>query len=75
MGLSLAGNSRTASKVMTDLRALAARADAAERLAKAAEVLDRTRAEDGRDAWMAAYNEHVEALAAWRAITKSEVPS
>lgn len=52
------------------VRALAARADAAERLARAAEALDPTHAFDGRAAWTAAYNEHVKALAAWRAITE-----
>ena len=81
MGLSLAGNSRTASKVMTDLRALAARADAAERLAKAAVALPVARekwvaADDAGDiieafeAFTVVRKEHEQAAGVWRAITE-----
>lgn len=70
VGLACAGNRATVDRSMDKLRALAARADAAERLAVAVDVLDR---DDWRevdaDGVPLVANEHIEALAAWRAIT------
>lgn len=64
VGLSCAGNRATVDRSMAKLRALAARADAAERLARCCHELNNID-----------FDDYLEALAAWRAITKSEVPS
>ena len=67
--------SAMAGKAWADLRALCARADAAERLAVAVDALDR---DDWRevdaDGVPLVANEHDNALAAWRAITEEVQP-
>ena len=69
VGLSLAGNRATVDRSMAKLRALCARADAAERLAVATDALDR---DDWRevdaDGVPLVANEHDNALDAWRAL-------
>lgn len=90
MGLSLAGNGRTASKVMNDLRALCALADAAERLAEATVFRDEAMADESEThrpgyrsdipnvvfavRLLAAKEVYSEALAAWRAINGEVQP-